>query len=130
MTREEFKIRIKNDDLQWRKGSVDPKMKGFGNAMHELERAVSTIGGQYRNADKDLFDAIYALNQAYKNLESAYKNSKRDYATVDDIVGYMRPDYVSVDNVNGGTLGSAQVDSFDVEADVDGVHMYVRIKQD
>ena len=128
MTREEFKIRIKNDDLQWRKGSVDPKMASFGVAMDGLKRSVATLGGQYRNADKALFDAIYALNEAYKNLESAYKNAKRDYATVDDVVRYIRPDYVSVDNA-GGALGSAQVDNFDVEADVDGVHMYVRIKK-
>lgn len=130
MTREEFRLSIQNDSLQYKKGRIDPTMACFGNAMSELNRAIHTIEGQYKNCDEELFSAIQALEQAYANLRSAYKNAKRDHVTLSDIVWHMRPDYVSVNNNLGFTPGDAQVESFDIQADTDGVHMYVRIKQD
>lgn len=50
--------------------------------------------------------------------------------TINELVELLRPDFVSVDNSNGMTPGTAIVRSFRVDYDVDGSHMYVKIDED
>ena len=124
MNREEFLLSLRNMDLQEKKKRIDSKMVCFGNSLLDIRRAISTMEIQYHNNDKQLSDAIQALRDAYENLESAYKNAQRNYNTIDDVVAYMKPQYVSVDN--GQQIGTEPIHDFEIEADVDGVHMYIR----
>ena len=51
--------------------------------------------------------------------------------TIDDVVRIIHPDYVSVDNprIKGiHTPGNTIVVSYKVDLDIDGIHLYVRIK--
>ena len=108
--------------------SVDPEMICFRNSLEQLEKNITQLTGQYRNADEELDIAIHDLINAYKDVVRAAKASRRDCATINDYVAYVRPDFVSVNDADGMTPGTATVESVHVDVDNDGVHMYVNIK--
>ena len=104
---------------------VDPEMICFRNSLEQLENIITQLTGQYRNADEELDIAISDLINAYKDVVRAAKASRRDYATINDYVAYVRPDFVSVNDADGMTPGTAPVEAVHVDVDNEGVHMYV-----
>ena len=127
MTREEFRIKNRQTELDFDMKRVDPKMPCFGNALADVARTISILDLQYKNADTCLDEALASLKTAYEAVASAYKNARRNSLCIDDYVNYIKPDYVSVNNAEGMTYGHTAVETAQVEADVDGVHMYFTI---
>lgn len=47
--------------------------------------------------------------------------------TIDELVKRVHSDYVSVDNCPSGCTGKTLVESAQIDIDVDGIHLYIRI---
>jgi len=127
MTKEEVRIKNRQMDLDFNMKQVDPNMPCFGNALADVARTIGILDLQYKNADTCLDEALASLKTAYEAVASAYKNARRNTLCIDDYVNYIKPDYASVDNAEGMTYGHTAVKTAQVEADVDGVHMYFTI---
>jgi len=129
--REKFRIKIAQSELDSKcRISVDPEMKGFRNAMNGVFSALKCLKIQYRNPDSELDYALNKLESVLEEVQTAANKAEHDTLRVDDLVNYLHPDFVSVDNAVGNTPGDAEVESYKAEVDTDGVHLYVKVKED